>query len=65
VALAPDVRRAECRRPGGWLPFVAAGAAAAVLRQIVGDVVPFDPDWPSSALNQAAEKLRAMHNRNQ
>jgi hypothetical protein len=32
---------------------------------MVGDVVPFDPDWPSSALNQAAEKLRAMHNRNQ
>jgi hypothetical protein len=29
---------------------------------MLGDVVPYDPDWPSSALNQAAEKLRAMHN---
>ena len=38
--------------------------AAVVLRQLVGDVVPYDPDWPSSALNEAADKLRAMHNRN-
>jgi hypothetical protein len=39
-------------------------AGSAVLRQLVGDVVPYDPDWRSSALKQAADKLRAMHNRN-
>ena len=47
-------------------PFVlaAVGSAAAVLRQMVGEVVPYDAGWASSALNQAADKLRAMHNRN-
>ena len=38
--------------------------AGAALRQIAGDRVPYDPDWPSSALNQAADRWRALHNRN-
>ncbi|MEO6594025.1 MAG: hypothetical protein ABIP94_04660, partial [Planctomycetota bacterium] len=37
--------------------------AGAALRAAVGDRVPYEPDWPRSALNEAADRVRSMHNR--
>ena len=33
------------------------------LRQVVGERIPFDPEWPQSRRHEAAERLRALHNR--
>jgi hypothetical protein len=60
----PDTMHEDLRELADPFVLAAAGSAAAVLRQMVGEVVPYDAGWPSSALNQAADKLRAMHNRN-
>jgi len=38
-------------------------AAAASLRASVGDGVAYDPEWSGSALNEAADRLRSLHNR--
>lgn len=37
--------------------------AATALRAAVGDLVPYDPDWPASGRLDAAERLRGLHNR--
>lgn len=37
--------------------------AAQALRASVGDAIPYDPEWPRSALNEAADRLRSLHNR--
>ena len=39
---------------------IAAGAA---LFRTVGERIPFDPEWPESRLRQAADRLKALHNR--
>lgn len=39
---------------------VAAGVA---LRVTAGDTIPYDPAWPRSARETAADQLRALHNR--
>jgi hypothetical protein len=38
-------------------------AAAGALRASVGDRIAYDPEWPRSALNEAADRLRSLHNR--
>ncbi len=38
-------------------------AAATSLRATTGDAVPYDPDAPRSAVKEAAERLRSLHNR--
>jgi hypothetical protein len=38
-------------------------AAALALRATVGDRIAYDPEWPTSALNEAADRVRALHNR--
>lgn len=38
-------------------------AAAVSLRVAVGDGVAYDPEWSGSALNEAADRLRTLHNR--
>ncbi len=37
--------------------------AAQALRASVGDRIDYDPEWPRSALNEAADRLRSLHNR--
>lgn len=42
---------------------VVRGLAAEALWAAVGDRVPYDPQWPHSARDEAAQRLRALHNR--
>jgi hypothetical protein len=37
--------------------------AAQALRASVGDAIAYDPEWPRSALNEAADRVRSLHNR--
>ena len=37
-------------------------AAAAALFQMVGERIPYDPEWPESRRRDASDRLRALHN---